>query len=288
MRHRALQMVLIAVAIACTSKSSSIISPSSTDRAHAAALARPAGLPLRNLQSSIVNLQFLPGRRTLLDAHNAYPDRGRFADRVDVALSTGLPVAIEQDVAWCVSAGGVTASLVSHESTCVGGEPTLEAYLFQRVRPIVEAALPKGPAADVAAHHPQSRLQDQRARTPCGRVGAARQVRTLAHGDARRPCNGGGAATGRAAPGPTGSPDVQQVTFHDVRPRGRPACGYLAPLPALPAPESDPTALPRATPATNYRRWWNHPWKVVEPEGQRAAGEWTTEDAARLTAIVSG
>ena len=40
------------------------------------------------------------------------------------------------------------APLVSHESTCVGGEPTLESYFFERVRPIVEAALAKGPSAD--------------------------------------------------------------------------------------------------------------------------------------------
>ena len=111
-------------------------------------LHEPPGCPdvICNRQSSIV--QFLPGHRTLLDAHNAYPDRGRFADRIDVALATGLPVAIEQDLAWCVSAGGAMAPLVSHESTCVGGEPTLEAYFFERVRPIVEAALAEGPSAD--------------------------------------------------------------------------------------------------------------------------------------------
>jgi len=34
--------------------------------------------------------------------------------------------------------------------------------------------------------------------------------------------------------------------------------------------------------ATNYRRWSNHPWSVIEPEGQNRAGEWTADDADRL------
>ena len=41
-----------------------------------------------------------PGTRVLLDAHNAYPEDGRFADRVDRALSTGVPLAIEQELVW--------------------------------------------------------------------------------------------------------------------------------------------------------------------------------------------
>ena len=39
-----------------------------------------------------------PGRGSLLDAHNAYPYNGRYLDRIDRALATGLPVAIEQDL----------------------------------------------------------------------------------------------------------------------------------------------------------------------------------------------
>ncbi|MBA2355926.1 MAG: hypothetical protein H0V80_14820, partial [Acidobacteria bacterium] len=34
-----------------------------------------------------------PGARVLLDAHNAYPYEGRYADRLERALATGLPVA---------------------------------------------------------------------------------------------------------------------------------------------------------------------------------------------------
>ncbi len=252
----------------------------------AAALARPAGLPRRNLQSSIVNLQFLPGHRTLLDAHNAYPDRGRFADRIDVALATGPPVAIEQDVAWCLSAGGVKAPLVSHESTCVGGEPTLQAYFFERVRPIVEAALLKGPSADwplitlnldFKTNEPEHHAavwallgKYERWLTTAPRVANATEVAPLRVGPLLVL---------------TGSPDVQQVTFHDGVPVGARLRVFGA-IAGIAAPESNPTALPRGTPATNYRRWWNHPWRAVEVEGQRDAGDWTTEDAARLAGLV--
>ena len=43
---------------------------------------------------------FEPGARVLLDAHNAYPYHGQWRDRIDRALATGVPVAIEQDLAW--------------------------------------------------------------------------------------------------------------------------------------------------------------------------------------------
>jgi hypothetical protein len=43
---------------------------------------------------------FEPGTRVLLDAHNCYPYNGRWADRIDRALSTGTPLAVEQDLVW--------------------------------------------------------------------------------------------------------------------------------------------------------------------------------------------
>jgi hypothetical protein len=37
---------------------------------------------------------------------------------------------------------------------------------------------------------------------------------------------------------------------------------------------------------TNYHRWWNNPWSVVELGGQRKAGAWTPESEARLRSLV--
>jgi hypothetical protein len=74
--------------------------------------------------------------KPILDAHNCYPYNGKWADRIDRALSTGTPVAIEQDIAWYE--GRV---VVSHTAKTKGSEPLLKDYFFERVRPMIERAL---------------------------------------------------------------------------------------------------------------------------------------------------
>ena len=82
-----------------------------------------------------------PGRRVLLDAHNAYPYQGRWSDRIERALATGLPVAIEQDLMWRPATATTPAgSIVSHGEPFTGEEPTLRDF-FERVRPIATSAL---------------------------------------------------------------------------------------------------------------------------------------------------
>ena len=81
-------------------------------------------------------LDFLNRNRPVLDAHNCYPYQGRWTDRIDRALKTGFPVAIEQDVTWY---GG--QPVVSHSDKPGGAEPTLRAHFFERVRPLVESAI---------------------------------------------------------------------------------------------------------------------------------------------------
>jgi hypothetical protein len=39
-------------------------------------------------------------------------------------------------------------------------------------------------------------------------------------------------------------------------------------------------------PPTNYRRWWNNSWYLVEEGGQKKAGDWTEADDRRLRALV--
>src|SRR5437773_544597 len=96
----------------------------------------------------LVYAAFEPGMRVLLDAHNCYPYHGQWADRIDRALSTGTPLAIEQDLVWFMDpATGRGRSLVAHDEAdkpalgLTGEEPTLRHYFFERIRPIVEAAL---------------------------------------------------------------------------------------------------------------------------------------------------
>ena len=87
-------------------------------------------------------LSFLNHNLPVLDAHNCYPYEGRWADRIDRALKTGVPVGIEQDLAWYVDAATKKGRIVvSHTSKTTGFEPALRDYFFERVRPLVEKAL---------------------------------------------------------------------------------------------------------------------------------------------------
>jgi hypothetical protein len=83
---------------------------------------------------------FTPGARTLMLAHNAYPDEGKYGDRLDRAISAGVPFVVEEDLVWT---GG--KSLLIHNEKAAGPDsPTLESYFFPRVAPIIEKALKDG------------------------------------------------------------------------------------------------------------------------------------------------
>src|SRR6266853_3849293 len=91
-------------------------------------------------------LDFLNHGRPMLDAHNCYPYDGRWADRIDRALSAGFPISIEQDLAWYIEpASAKGRAVIAHDAKAVtGAEPTPRDHFFERVRPIVERALKEG------------------------------------------------------------------------------------------------------------------------------------------------
>src|SRR6201992_1697483 len=94
---------------------------------------------------SLYAQQSHPGSRTVMDAHNCYPYFEWWGDRIDRALSTGTPVAIEQYLAWHTDAKtGRSCSVVPHGIPTSGPEPTREQYFFERAKPIVEQALKDG------------------------------------------------------------------------------------------------------------------------------------------------
>src|ERR1035438_9568515 len=83
---------------------------------------------------------YAPGSRCQILSHNAYPDHGKFADRLDRTLAAGLPVAVEEDLAWVDG-----RSLVIHGAKNVTpDDPTLESYFIPKVKPIMEKALKDG------------------------------------------------------------------------------------------------------------------------------------------------
>lgn len=238
-----------------------------------------------------------PGTRVLLDAHNAYPYEGRFADRIDRGLATGLPVAIEQDLIWRPRPDGGGDSVVAHDVEHAGDAPTFERYFFERLRPVVERAL----AANDRQAWPVVVLNLDFKTTEPAHLEAVWQLlgrheRWLT----TAPRTATPDQPAPLTPGPvlvlTGTSPDQAARFHDAVPVGDRLRLFGAI--EVPAPEgaddaARAAALARMAPDTlivrrtgNYRRWVNFPWGVVEAGGPPHAGAWTPGDARRLQALV--
>lgn len=238
-----------------------------------------------------------PGTRVLLDAHNAYPDDGAHADRLARALSTGTPLAIEQDLVWYHDPRtGLPRSVVSHGPPISGREPSLDEYFFKAIRPVVEQALKENRRdiwpivtlnLDFKTNEPEHHA------AVWALLGRYESWLTTA-----RRLNGQEIA--ELEPGPllvlTGEADEQERSFHDRVPVG----GRLRLFGAVHsdlAQEGTPAearvrrgeelATVSPGPRTNYRRWWNHPWGVVELGGQNRAADWTASEDRRLRDLVA-
>lgn len=242
-----------------------------------------------------------PGVRVHLHAHNAYPDRGRWPDRIDRALRAGAPhLAIEQDVVWVPAAGGRAGhSVVAHDVPATGSEPTLEDHFFARVGPLLDAALRAGRRDTwpvLVLHLDFKTNEPEHHRYVWDLLGRHERWLTTAE---------------RTAAGTTPSPlqrgpllvltengEGQEEAFHLAQPVGArlrlfgtvPAA--MADLPDDPKARAASIAtqpveqlIPSA--ATSYRRWTNHAWAVVERGGAPAAGAWSEANARRLASVVA-
>jgi len=240
-------------------------------------------LPLLQGESRLRE-SFLPGSRVLLDAHNCYPEHGDWGDRLERALKTGLPIAIEQDLGWFADkATGGSWSVVLHQLPPTGSEPTLKSHFFEQIRTLVEQALRHPDRAgwplitlnlDFKSEEPEHleyvwKLLGEYESWLCTSLRTA---------DAETP----GAMDLRPVLVLTGSSDAQQQVFHDVVPVG----GRLRLFGSVRLPNDKPTPLDQVPSASNYRRWWNNSWAVVEEGGQRQAGDWTARDTERLRSLV--
>ena len=216
-----------------------------------------------------------PGTRVLLDAHNCYPYEGRWPDRIDRALATGLPLAIEQDLFWYRDpAAGIWRSVVAHGTPITGSEPSMDEYFFQKIRPLMEQALRDDrrdtwPVIVLNLDFKTNEPEHHRAVWEL----LGRYQSWLSTAERRKSV----ASVARIEAGPllvlTGDPDAQEQSFHDAVPVRQRLRLFGAVHPA------EPGTRPQRS---NYRRWSNNPWKVVEPEGQQKAGGWDAEDARRL------
>jgi len=233
--------------------------------------------------------------RVWLHAHNCYPDEGRGADRLARALAAARgPVAIEQDLAWDPQR---RTSVVSHDTTLDGTEPTLVEHFFQTVAPLLDRALADGPSPDwplMALHLDFKSNEPEHHAAVWALLGTYERWLTTAPrmaSDARQPFTLGPLLV------LTEQGEGQEGLFHDRVPVGQ-RLRLFGTVPALSdrgkdTPAARAAAAVAALPdvlipsgATNYRRWINFPWGVIERGGQVSAGDWTLGDRARLDALV--
>jgi hypothetical protein len=240
-----------------------------------------------------------PGTRVWLHAHNCYPEKGLWRDRLDRALAVRTSsIAIEQDVAWAVDQTGAGRSVVSHDAKPDGSEPTLEAHFFDRVRPLMERAI----------------VENQRDAWPLMVLHLDFKTNEPAHHRAVWDLLGRHEAWLTTAertaddrvmplvPGPllvlTENGEGQIDTFYTRVPAGARLRLFgtvpAATFPSASTAEERAAAVFSAAPetlipsrATNYRRWTNFSWAAVELGGQNKAAAWTQDDDRRLRAIVS-
>ena len=228
-----------------------------------------------------------PGARSVMDAHNCYPYGEWWHDRIERALGSGVPVAIEQDLGWYTDPKtGHSWSVVTHGDPITGREPTLEHYFFDRVRPIVEQALKEGNRAKWPLITLNLDFKDNKPE----HLGAIRAVLLKYRSWISEAPKGKQPEivqplVVRPILVLTGEPDAQQTVFYDQLDANDPVLAFGA----VHTSEKDYHAAPEvidAERATNYRRWWNNPWKVVEPAGQQHAGDWTSAKEHRLRGLV--
>jgi len=249
--------------------------------------------------AAAANLAVLNRGHPVLDAHNCYPYDGRWNDRIQRALDSGYPVSIEQDLAWYVDPkSGKGRVVVSHMPQPSGREPTLRVYFFEQVRPIVEKALAENERSEwplIILHFDFKDTRPEILKAVWRLLGdyepwLSTAVKTadpheLAPID-RRPILV-----------VTEDSDAQAKVFYDdVQVGGRlrlfgsahsrrPPTGDSAAQSAHWQATVPPQQL-LTTRATDYRRWWNNSWQVVEEGGQTRAGAWTRTDDRRLRSLV--
>ncbi len=233
-----------------------------------------------------------PGARVRLHAHNCYPQKGLWSDRIERALSTGArPIVIEQDV---LLRDG--ESVVAHEAASAAAAPTLEQYFFARVAAMLDRALADRRTDDwpLVVLHLDFKTNEPEHHAAVWKL-LGRYERWLT--TAERVADPSRAMP--LVPGPllvlTERGPGQEAVFHDAVPVGARLriFGTVAPLPPPAGREKD-AAWAASAPveslipggATNYRRWTNHSWAAIEAGGPPAAGEWTPEDRARLHQVV--
>lgn len=245
--------------------------------------------------SSAGTKRYIPGSRVQMMAHNAYPDHGKYQDRLDRALQAGLPFVVEEDLAWVDG-----KSLLIHGSKNASNtDPTLDSYFFPKIRPVMEKALQQGNGGnwplitlylDIKNDPPEhlaaiSKTLDQYS----GWLTIAKKTADLSKQSPLelKPL--------MVLVEDKSGDDNKRMEFYDKVPVGGSirvfgSASKPDPNPGhkLPKQEAidrmisvDPEQIVSAK-ADNYHRWWGSDWAYIEKGGEQKADTWTTEDNKRL------
>jgi hypothetical protein len=257
-----------------------------------------AALLLAAASAIPANKTLTPGVRTLVWAHNAFPDHGKYADRLDRALSTGMPLMMEEDLGW---ADGKSL-LIHGPKNATSDDPTLESYFFPKVRPLMEKALADGDRGN----WPLITLYLDIKNDPPEHLEAIAKL--LEKYDSWLTSAVKTPEISKQSPLELKPmmvlledkhDDIKQQYFYDRIPVGGKlhAFGSVAKydnnidkkLSKTAATEGlFETPLSTIVPhkADNYRRWWGIDWAYVEKGGETKAGEWNQDKADRLKKFV--
>jgi hypothetical protein len=243
---------------------------------------------------------FAPGSRVQVLSHNAFPDHGKYSDRLDRTLAAGLPTAVEEDLAWVDG-----KSLLIHGAKAAGSDdPTLESYFFPKVKPIVEKALKDGNKGN----WPLITLYLDIKNDPPEHLAAINGM--LDRYDAWLTKAEKTADITKQSPlelkpmmviVEDKQGDIKQKAFYDDIPAG----GKIRVFGSAEKFDENPQKLPRerkeeavammagrdpeqlvSKKADNWRRWYGVNWAFVEKGGQTKAGAWTKESEAKMKKFV--
>lgn len=242
---------------------------------------------------------YAPASRIEPLSHNAYPDHGKYTDRLDRTLAAGLPVAIEEDLAW-VDGKSLMIHGAKNETS---DDPSLESYFIPKVKPIMEKALKDGNKGN----WPLVTLYLDIKNDPPEHLQAINQF--LDKYDAWLTKAVKTADITKQSPlelkpmmvlVEDKQNDIKQQFFYDRVPVG----GKIRVFGSAEKFDENPQKLPRdrkaeavalmatrdpeqlvSKKADNYRRWFGANWAFVE-KGGASAGEWTKETEARLKKFV--
>lgn len=258
-----------------------------------------AGLVL-GLAAAGGNGAFAPGSRIMILSHNAYPDHGKYADRLDRAIAAGVPFATEQDLAWVDG-----KSVEIHGAKNVSADdPTLDTYFFSKVRPIMEKALKEGNKGnwplvilylDIKNDPPEhlQAIQKVLDKYP-GWLTTAKKTNDIA---VQSPLD----LKPMMVVVEDKQNDIKQQFFYDQLPVG----GKIRVFGSATKFDENPEKLPKERKAEavamlssiepekllphkadNYHRWFGVGWAFIEKGGETGAGEWNDSADARLKQFV--